>query len=69
MAVTLAKTPRAPRKQKVTYRKYMGDDVYSYAVFIDGRLAHPTLTGLGRTQAQYYKKQVEERLAATQSPA
>lgn len=33
-----------------TYRKYMGDDVYSYAVFERGR---PIMTGLSRSSAKY----------------
>lgn len=34
---------------KVSYRKYMGDDAYSYALFIDGR---PTYTGMDRREAK-----------------
>jgi hypothetical protein len=33
-----------------TYRKYLGDDVYSYAVFLYGR---PVMTGLSRESARY----------------
>lgn len=50
-------------KHKVTTRKYNGDDAYSWAVFIDGRIAHPSLTGLNRSQARYYKQQTIDRLA------
>lgn len=39
-------------KQRVTIRKYMGDDLYSWAVFVDGR---PTYTGLSRGSARYYR--------------
>lgn len=35
---------------RVMIRKYMGDDAYSWAVFLDGR---PVLTGESRTSAQY----------------
>jgi hypothetical protein len=37
---------------RVTIRKYEGNDVYSWAVFLDGR---PVLTGLRRTEAQYHR--------------
>lgn len=40
------------RKPKVTIRKYGGDDLYSWAVFVDGR---PVMTGLGRREAQYQR--------------
>lgn len=43
----------APRKPKITARKYMGDDLYSWAVFIDGR---PAFTGLHRSEVPYYKE-------------
>lgn len=48
--------------KKVTIRKYNGDDQYSWAVFTDGRIAHPSLTGLNRSQARYYRDQVKARL-------
>lgn len=35
---------------RYTYRKYMGDDIYSYAVFDYGR---PIMTGLSRDSARY----------------
>jgi hypothetical protein len=35
----------------------MGDDLYSWAVFVDGR---PRLTGMGRSEVDYYKRQVLE---------
>ncbi len=44
-------------KPKVTTRKYMGDDAYSWAVFVNGR---PVVTGLSKTEAAYHKKQVAE---------
>lgn len=46
--------------KRITARKYMGDDLYSWAVFIDGR---PFVTGLGRTEVPYYKTQAEKFLA------
>lgn len=36
---------------KITYKKYMGDDLYSWAVFVNGR---PVITGLNRRMAKYY---------------
>ena len=38
---------------KVTIRKYMGDDPYSWAVFIDNRVKW---TGLSRREALYYRR-------------
>ena len=43
--------------KKITARKYMGDDAYSWAVFVDGR---PAVTGLSKREVPYYKKQMEE---------
>ena len=45
------------KKPKVTARKFMGDDEYSWAVFINGR---PAFTGLSRRQVPYYKKEAEQ---------
>lgn len=39
-------------KQRITARKYGGDDAYSWAVFIDGQ---PFVTGLTRREVSYYK--------------
>jgi len=39
---------------KYTIRKWNGDDLYSWAVFKDGRVIHD-LTGLNREQARYYR--------------
>ena len=47
------------KPKRVTARKYMGDDLYSWAVFIDGR---PFVTGLGRSEVPYYKEQAEKQL-------
>ena len=33
----------------------MGDDQYSWAIFLDGR---PVLEGIGRDEVDYYKRQV-----------
>lgn len=48
-------------KKRVTSRKYMGDDAYSWAVFLDGK---PAYTGLSQGQRRHYtallNKQLEE---------
>ena len=44
-------------KPKITARKYMGDDEYSWAVFVNGR---PAYTGLMRRQVPYYRKLAEK---------
>jgi len=41
---------------KYSYRKYMGDDLYSWAVFKDDR---PVYTGESRQQAKYIKERLE----------
>lgn len=43
------------KKHKITAKKYMGDDVYSWAVFENGR---PKMTGISKFEVNYYKKQV-----------
>ena len=43
------------RQPKITSRKFGGDDMYSHAVFVDGR---PIIEGLNQNMAQYYKKQI-----------
>lgn len=43
-------------KNKVTVKKHNGDDAYSYAVFLEGRVKY---AGLTRSEAKYYKAQVE----------
>lgn len=55
-------------KPKVVTRKYNGDDQYSYAVFVDGKVV-PELTGLNRPQATFYRNEVVGRLAATDNGA
>jgi len=50
-------------KNKYTMKKYEGDDLYSWAVFKNGK---PYLTGETRSSAAYYlkrfRKEEEERL-------
>lgn len=48
---------------KVTTKKHMGDDAYSWAVFVNCKVVED-LTGLNRSQATYYKKMILEREAA-----
>lgn len=44
------------KKPKITARKYMGDDLGSWAIFVDGQ---PVVTGLFKPEVAYYKKEVE----------
>lgn len=46
-------------KHRVTIKKHAGDDIYSWAVFLDGR---PVLTGLSRREATYERDQQRRRL-------
>ena len=46
---------------KVTAKKYEGDDCYSYAVFIDGRVT--IYKGLSREEADHYKTVVRQMIA------
>lgn len=39
----------------------MGNDIYSWAVFAVGD-REPVVSGLSRREAQYHKRQIEERL-------
>lgn len=49
---------------RITARKYEGDDIYSWAVFLEGR---PFMTGLGRGEVDYYKKRVIEHVEERRS--
>lgn len=42
---------------RLTIRKYMGDDAYSWAVFLDG---YPVATGCSRPEADYHKRAIAE---------
>lgn len=46
-------------KDKVTIKKYGGDDIYSWAVFVNGRVIQ-SLTGLNRSQARYYRDTIKK---------
>lgn len=48
---------------RVKAQKYMGDDKYSWAVFVDGK---PFVTGISRDQIAYYKQRAYERLTGPQ---
>lgn len=50
------------RGVKVTTRKYMGDDRYSWAVFASNQ-ARPIVAGLTRGEAQYHAKRIREMYA------
>ena len=43
-----------------TYKKYMGDDLYSWAVFRDGQ---PYATGMDRAEAKHLKERMEREPA------
>lgn len=45
--------------KRVTTRKYMGDDRYSWAVFVDGK---PVVTGLSNPEAAYHKRILQKQL-------
>ena len=47
-------------KPKITARKWNGDDAYSWAVFVDGRVA---VSGLSRREVPYYKQLLAEKTA------
>jgi hypothetical protein len=47
------------KKFGITAKKYMGDDMYSWAVFVKGR---PVMTGLSRGEVDYYKRSVLTQL-------
>lgn len=51
---------------KVTIKKWNGDDLYSWAVFVDGQV-QLQLTGLNRSQAQYYRDQLKRRTSVAPS--
>jgi hypothetical protein len=44
----------------------MGDDLYSWAVFLDGR---PAYTGLSRREVPYYKGLVQDIIDKKQPPS
>lgn len=48
------------RRARVTARKHMGDDAYSWAVFVDDR---PVVTGLSKREVPYWKRRLERELA------
>lgn len=45
--------------RRVSVGKYLGDDAYSWAVFVDGR---PVATGCSRSEASYHRRHIERRL-------
>ena len=48
------------RLPQVTIRKYMGDDAYSWAVFVDGRVVY---SGESRSTAQYLRDEIKKKNA------
>lgn len=51
-------------KAHITTRKYMGDDAYSWAVFVNGL---PVVTGCSRTEAAYHRKHIKAMYAAKEA--
>lgn len=49
------------KRRRVTARKHMGDDLYSWAVFVDGRAV---VTGLSKREVPYWKRRIEQELLA-----
>lgn len=47
------------RRKYFTYKKYMGDDSYSYAVFPKGS-SKPRMTGCCLREAKYYADKFEK---------
>lgn len=54
------------KSKRITSRKYMGDDAYSWAVFLDGR---PAYTGLSRGQVRYYTALLKQMIADAEAKA
>lgn len=50
----------ATKRVRVKVSKYMGDDSYSWAVFVDGR---PKVTGCSMHMAKYYQKQFRAEIS------
>jgi hypothetical protein len=48
--------------QKVTIKKWNGDDVYSWAVFVNDSVI-PGLSGLSRSEAQSWRERIKKDLA------
>lgn len=53
------------KRSRVTARKYMGDDAYSWAIFVDGV---PRLTGLSKREVPYYAKIERQRIGEEPKP-
>lgn len=47
-----------PKRSVWTTRKYMGDDIYSHAVFKDG---NPVLTGQSISEARYERNRLSKK--------
>jgi len=54
-------------KEKVTIRKYEGDDSLSWAVFVEGQ-QEPVVSGLAENLAKWYKKQIEKGTLSWKRP-
>jgi hypothetical protein len=56
------------KRKYFTIRKYMGDDLYSWAVFRKGQ-SEPVCTGCAKGEATYRANTLEKALVAHQSIA
>jgi hypothetical protein len=52
-------------KDRITAKKYGGDDAYSWAIFFDGK---PIMTGLTKSEVPYYKEQVKKMMDKREAP-
>ena len=52
-------------KPKITIRKYNGDDLYSWAVFIDNH-PRPVMCGMDRHSAQYERDRLKKEWAGVE---
>lgn len=51
--------PKRKYSRRIKVRKYMGDDIYSWAVFLDDR---PVYTGLSKGQSNFYRDLVQDQI-------
>jgi len=50
------------KRKYFSIRKYMGDDIYSWAVFRKGQ-SQPVCTGCGKSEATHHANNLERREA------
>lgn len=49
-----------PRKKIYTMKKWEGDDVYSWAVFLKSRPNNPIVVGCSHAEARYHRDLLEK---------